>query len=102
MSKSDGNMVFVRDALKSNSPQALRLYLLDIHYRRPFDHDEERLAPARDRAAALAMALGRGRLGPIARDQTSAAVLGAPRDDLHTERAIRQLAPHGPRGLEPR
>jgi len=38
------NMVFVRDALKKTSPQALRLYLLDVHYRRAFDHDEERLA----------------------------------------------------------
>ena len=102
MSKSDGNMVFVRDALKRNSPQALRLYLLDIHYRRPFDHDEERLARARDRAAALAMALGRGRLGPIERDQTSAAVLGALEDDLHTERAIRELERHARRELEPR
>jgi len=102
MSKSDGNMVFVRDALKRNSPQALRLYLLDIHHRRPFDHDEERLARARDRAAALAMALGRGRLGPIERDQASAAVLGALEDDLHTERAIRELERHARRELEPR
>ena len=102
MSKSEGNMVFVRDALKRNSPQALRLYLLDIHHRRPFDHDEERLARARDRAAALAMALGRGRLGPIERDQASAAVLGALEDDLHTERAIRELERHARRELEPR
>src|SRR5437762_6359239 len=90
MSKSDGNMVFVRDALKSNSPQALRLYLLDIHYRRPFDHDEERLTRARDRAAALAEALGRGRLGPIERDPSSLAVLGALDNDLRTDRAIRE------------
>ena len=33
MSKSEGNMVFVRDVLKKTSPQALRLYLLDVHYR---------------------------------------------------------------------
>jgi L-cysteine:1D-myo-inositol 2-amino-2-deoxy-alpha-D-glucopyranoside ligase len=99
MSKSDGNMVFVRDALKKNSPQALRLYLLDIHYRRPFDHDEEHLARARDRAATLADALGRGRVGPIERDPASAAVLGALEDDLHTERAIRELERHASREL---
>ena len=99
MSKSDGNMVFVRDALKKSSPQALRLYLLDIHYRRPFDHDEERLARARDRAAALADALGRGRLGPIARDRASRDVLAALEDDLHTERAIRELERHANREL---
>ena len=101
MSKSDGNMIFVREALKKNSPQALRLYLLDIHYRRPFDHDEERLARARDRAAALDDALGRGRLGPIERDRASAAVLGALEDDLHTDRAIRELERQARRKLEP-
>jgi len=102
MSKSDGNMIFVRDALKKSSPQALRLYLLDIHYRRPFDHDEERLARARDRAAALDDALGRGRRGPIERDRASAAVLGALEDDLHTDRAIRELERQARRALEPR
>src|SRR5207245_5607249 len=44
MSKSEGNMVFVRDALKRNWQQALRLYLLDIHHRPPFDPGAARLA----------------------------------------------------------
>ncbi|MGH2500699.1 MAG: cysteine--tRNA ligase, partial [Candidatus Limnocylindria bacterium] len=68
MSKSDGNMVFVRDALRRAPPQALRLYLLDVQYRRPFDHDERRLARAGERAVALAAALGRGPRGPLGRD----------------------------------
>lgn len=101
MSKSDGNMVFVRDVLKKTSPQALRLYLLDIHYRRPFDHDETRLARARDRAEALAESLGRGRLGPIERDSSTQDVLGALDDDLHAERAIRALEKHARRDLAP-
>ena len=91
MSKSDGNMIFVRDALERTSPQALRLYLLDLHYRRPFDHDEARLARARERAAALAASLGRGRAAPIGRDGPSREVLAALDDDLHTDRAIRAL-----------
>src|SRR5213593_5290264 len=91
MSKSDGNMVFVRDVLKRTSPQALRLYLLDLHYRRPFDHDEARLAKARERAAALAASLARTRVGPIGRDRASREVLAALDDDLHTDRAIRVI-----------
>jgi len=101
MSKSDGNMVFVRDALKNTSPQALRLYLLDVHYRRPFDHDEERLARARKRAAALAESLGHGRLGPLEKDASTQDVLAALEDDLHAERAIRALERHSRRDLAP-
>ena len=91
MSKSDGNMVFVRDALREHTPQALRLYLLDVHHRRPFDHDDRRLARSAERAAALAERLGRGRLGPIGRDHATREVLDALNDDLHTDRAIRAL-----------
>jgi L-cysteine:1D-myo-inositol 2-amino-2-deoxy-alpha-D-glucopyranoside ligase len=91
MSKSDGNMVFVRDALRTASPQALRLYLLDVHYRRPFDHDANRLDRARARAERLAVTIGRGRLGPIERDRATRSVLDALEDDLHTDRALRAL-----------
>jgi cysteinyl-tRNA synthetase len=101
MSKSDGNMVFVRDVLKKVTPQALRLYLLDVHYRRPFDHDRDRLARAGERARALAASLGRGRLGPIERDSATYDVLGPLEDDLHAERAIRNLERHARRDLDP-
>jgi cysteinyl-tRNA synthetase len=90
MSKSLGNMVFVRDALKTTTPQALRLYLFELHYRRAFDHDEGRLSDARGRADALARALGRGPI-VLGRDATTRAVLAALDDDLATPRAIRLL-----------
>ncbi|HZP95006.1 MAG TPA: cysteine--tRNA ligase [Candidatus Limnocylindria bacterium] len=91
MSKSLGNMVFVRDALRSTTPQALRLYLLDAHYRRAFDHDDARLARARERADRLAGALGRGPVGPLGRDAATRAVLAALDDDLDTRAAIQTL-----------
>jgi L-cysteine:1D-myo-inositol 2-amino-2-deoxy-alpha-D-glucopyranoside ligase len=89
MSKSDGNMVFVRDALVKTDPRALRLYLLDRHYRRPFDHDEAVLDRARLRAKALTDAFGRGSAGPIGRDRDSRAALAALEDDLDVPRALR-------------
>ena len=91
MSKSLGNMVFVRDALTVTTPAALRLYLFDVHYRRRFDHDESRLSRARVRAAALAGDLGRGAVGPLGRDPGTRAVLAALDDDLNAPRAIRAL-----------
>src|SRR4029079_4541987 len=64
MSKSLGNMIVVRIALESTTPQALRLYLFDVQYRRPFDHDEARLERSRARAARLAAGPGRGGAWP--------------------------------------
>jgi len=60
MSKSTGNMIFVRDALRRVHPDGLRLYLLAEHYRRPFDHDGRRMAAADRLAAALRRAVQRG------------------------------------------
>jgi cysteinyl-tRNA synthetase len=91
MSKSLGNMIFVRTALETTTRQALRLYLLDSHYRRPFDHDEEKLIRAGERAAALAEALGRGAVGPVGRDSVTREALAALDDDLDTRTAIRAL-----------
>jgi cysteinyl-tRNA synthetase len=91
MSKSDGNMVFVRDALQRATPQALRLYLLDLHYRKPFDHDEAWLTRAAERQRALAERLGDGPVGPLGRDAATRSVLVALDRDLDTAGAIRAL-----------
>ena len=100
MSKSLGNMIFVRSALETTSAQALRLYLLDVHYRRSFDHDETRLARARERAERLEAALGGGRVGPLGRDLMTREVLGTLDGDLDTSRAIRALERLAPRADE--
>jgi L-cysteine:1D-myo-inositol 2-amino-2-deoxy-alpha-D-glucopyranoside ligase len=103
MSKSDGNMIFVRDALKVTDPKALRWYLLDRHYRKSFDHDEAILDRARLRQKAFAEALGRGRLGPIARDSSSRGAMAALEDDLNVSRALAIMERAAPRaGAETR
>ncbi len=91
MSKSLGNMIFVRTALRTASPEALRLYLFDVHYRRRVDHDETRLERARERAMSLARALGRGTIGPLGRDPGTRAVMAALDRDLDAPRALRAL-----------
>jgi L-cysteine:1D-myo-inositol 2-amino-2-deoxy-alpha-D-glucopyranoside ligase len=50
MSKSLGNLVMVKDLLKTWSPDALRVYLAGHHYRRAWEHDESELQQA-DRLA---------------------------------------------------
>ena len=111
MSKSDGNMVFVRDALERASPAGLRLYLLDRAYRLPLDHDEAELARAEERSARLRDALGRvpsggprvspGRSTTGTRLERSD-VTEALDDDLDTAGAIRALERRAARPLTER
>ena len=86
MSKSKGNMVFVRDALRRVSADGLRLYLLSKHYRRPFEHDEEAMrrhdALARE-LREIALPAPRPRLPREARDALDA--------DLDTAAVVRLL-----------
>jgi L-cysteine:1D-myo-inositol 2-amino-2-deoxy-alpha-D-glucopyranoside ligase len=44
MSKSLGNLLLVRDVLKKHRADALRLYLLDIHYREPLHYEDDGVA----------------------------------------------------------
>jgi tRNA synthetases class I (C) catalytic domain len=59
MSKSKGNMILVRDALRETHPDGLRLYLRVEHYRRPFDHDARRIAEGNALAASIRRAAQR-------------------------------------------
>ncbi len=50
MSKSLGNIMNIRDALRDHTSEALRLFLLSSHYRSPIDYSEDSL---KDAEAAL-------------------------------------------------
>jgi L-cysteine:1D-myo-inositol 2-amino-2-deoxy-alpha-D-glucopyranoside ligase len=56
MSKSDGNLVFVRELLARYTVDAVRLYLLGTHYREELDFDETELAGCAETSAAIARA----------------------------------------------
>ena len=86
MSKSKGNMVFVRDALTRVSADGLRLYLLSKHYRKPFEHDEDEMR----RWDAFAVQLREMAL-PRATAQLPREVKAALDDDLDTPRVLRLL-----------
>ncbi|MEM2906216.1 MAG: cysteine--tRNA ligase [Candidatus Bathyarchaeia archaeon] len=46
MAKSLGNYISVKDALKTHSPEALRLFIASAHYRSEIDYSERRVAEA--------------------------------------------------------
>jgi L-cysteine:1D-myo-inositol 2-amino-2-deoxy-alpha-D-glucopyranoside ligase len=93
MSKSEGNMVFVRDLLRNYSPDALRLYLLSTHYREPLDFDERGLARQKRVAETIARAAGTPVRSSSTPDAELADVISdfdrALDDDLDTPRAVR-------------
>jgi cysteinyl-tRNA synthetase len=90
MSKSKGNMVFLRDALRDTHPDGLRLYLLAEHYRRPYDHDARRMAESDTLATALrGLARRRGSRGISA--PVPPAALRMLDDDLNTPAVLRLL-----------
>ncbi|MBI1309281.1 MAG: cysteine--tRNA ligase [Proteobacteria bacterium] len=53
MSKSLGNFTTIKDALKSYSAEAIRLWLLQTHYRKPVDYTPAALAAAEASLAKL-------------------------------------------------
>jgi len=93
MSKSLGNMVFVRDALKQHSADALRWYLLSSPYREDLHYDRAAPAAAEHSVARLRAAL-RAASGPepaFDASKARAAFLGALDDDLQTPLALALL-----------
>jgi len=86
MSKSLGNMVFVRDLLRTYSPDAIRLYLLGHHYRRVWEWSPAGMDAAAEIAERLVAAAGEPDL-PASADER-ALFDAALEDDIDTPRAI--------------
>jgi L-cysteine:1D-myo-inositol 2-amino-2-deoxy-alpha-D-glucopyranoside ligase len=94
MSKSLGNMVFIRDALKQHSADALRWYLLSFPYRDDFDYDRSGVVATEGNIAKLRDALAaRSGSEPAAIDHSEvrAAFFAALDDDLQTPLALALL-----------
>jgi L-cysteine:1D-myo-inositol 2-amino-2-deoxy-alpha-D-glucopyranoside ligase len=97
MSKSLGNLVLVRDLLRTYTGDAIRLYLVSHHYRDELTYRPEELESAAGRAARLRVAslAGEGADGTGAPGPRVTALrdgfLAAMDDDLDTPRAMTRL-----------
>jgi L-cysteine:1D-myo-inositol 2-amino-2-deoxy-alpha-D-glucopyranoside ligase len=88
MSKSLGNMVFVRDLLEAYSPNAIRLCLLGHHYREVWEWSSTEMRASADAAAALEAAARQPDTSGGEARQAFAAALA---DDLNTPAAVEVL-----------
>ncbi len=90
MSKSTGLFFRARDVLEHHPPAAVRLYLLQHHYRTPMDYTEEGLQAARkawDRVMRFVEDLPELSEGPVDSPALQA-FEEALREDLNTPRAV--------------
>ena len=83
MSKSLGNLVFVSDLVRRSSPSAVRLALLDQHYRTDWEWRDELLLRAQSRLGTWESTLVTGRPSSVIGD-----VRAALDDDLNTPAAL--------------
>jgi L-cysteine:1D-myo-inositol 2-amino-2-deoxy-alpha-D-glucopyranoside ligase len=93
MSKSLGNLAFVRDLTPRYGGDALRYYLLGFPYRERMEYRESDLATAASRWDVVARASAREGSGPETPDGKAAwgACLAALDDDLNTPRVLEIL-----------
>lgn len=90
MSKSLGNLVFARDALREHGANTLRWYLLGVHYRADFIYQPEAVRQAAATVEQLHTALQAtgGNASPLDLNQARDAFDAAVRDDLNTPLAL--------------
>jgi L-cysteine:1D-myo-inositol 2-amino-2-deoxy-alpha-D-glucopyranoside ligase len=90
MSKSLGNLVFARDALKEYSADTLRWYLLGKHYRDEFDYERDKVPQAAAEVEHLREALNvaGGQATALDLSQARLAFDAALGDDLNTPQAL--------------
>jgi cysteinyl-tRNA synthetase len=97
MSKSLGNLVMVRELLRTYSPDAIRLYLARHHYRQPWSHNLDELREAEETVSRLRQAvtasLENGAAVDVhAREQELVRALNNDLDTVSALRVLEQLA----------
>lgn len=93
MSKSLGNLVFVRDLLREHEPAAVRLALLGHHFRAEWEYRDEDLKQGLERLEGWRRAVGRHDGGAVPEP-----VLRALADDLDTVTALKVVDEHAAAG----
>jgi L-cysteine:1D-myo-inositol 2-amino-2-deoxy-alpha-D-glucopyranoside ligase len=96
MSKSLGNLVMVREILKTCSADGVRLYLAQHHYRQAWEHDSAMLQQAEQLArtwrTAMRLPSGPPAAAALEAETVRTAVAAALDDDLQTPRAVAVLS----------
>jgi len=93
MSKSLGNLITIKEALEKHSADAVRIFILNSHYRSPLTYSEETLGAAERGAERLARAYSRTSSGESNKGELNIKpyeeqFFDAMDDDFNTARAL--------------
>ncbi len=91
MGKSLGNFTTVRDALEHYDGRAIRLWLLQTHYRKPVDFSQDALKASQKRLRRLHNAIADLDEGIKPNPDDFVKILKPLADDMNTSKAIAQL-----------
>jgi cysteinyl-tRNA synthetase len=92
MSKSLGNIVSTREALRSTPGEALRWAILSAHYRQPLDWSDDTTAQAKRTLDRFYGALDQARDVKDSDEEPPPAFLAALEDDLNTPAAMAEVS----------
>ena len=89
MSKSEGNLLLIRDLLKLTSGEVIRMALISSHYRKPINWTDDLIIDSRKKLDRLYGALRS--IDLLSEVEPSSIVLDALRDDLNMPKALSEL-----------
>jgi L-cysteine:1D-myo-inositol 2-amino-2-deoxy-alpha-D-glucopyranoside ligase len=97
MSKSLGNLVFIRTAREQHDTNALRWYLLNAPYRDEFSYEHDEVVQTEQQLARLyqALAVTGGTHSPLDRSRACDAFAAAMNDDMNTPAALQVVSSMG-------
>ena len=89
MSKSEGNLLLIRDLLQEVRPEVIRIAFLTTHYRKPINWNEALISDSEKKLDRLYGSIRK--LGQILPGDPSEDVINAVSDDINTPKALSEL-----------
>jgi cysteinyl-tRNA synthetase len=89
MSKSEGNLLLIRDLLQEIRPEVIRMAFLSTHYRKPINWNDALIIDSEKKLDRLYGSIRK--LGELSPDEPPEGILNAIADDINTPKALSEL-----------
>ena len=89
MSKSEGNLLLIRDLLKQIGPEVIRMAFLTTHYRKPINWNDALITDSEKKLDRLYGSIRK--LGKVSPAEPTEEMINALADDINTPKALSEL-----------
>ena len=89
MSKSEGNLLLIRDLLKQIGPEVIRMAFLTTHYRKPINWNDALITDSEKKLDRLYGSIRK--LGKVSPGEPTEEMINALADDINTPKALSEL-----------